>query len=75
MPLFIDTYHAAEGLTADTLASAHAAGLKTQQAQGVRFLRYWLDEGTGSLFCLIEAPSKAAAAEIKRTAHALVEHA
>jgi hypothetical protein len=38
----------------------------------VRYLRYWVDERGGKVFCLVEAPSGAAAASVHRQAHGLV---
>ena len=42
MPLFMDTHSHIEGLTADAVAQAHAADLKTQEKYGVKYLRYCL---------------------------------
>ena len=72
MPLFMDIHHHVEGLTADAAAQAHAADLKTQAKHGAKYLRYWFDEGTGKVFCLIDAPSKEAANAVHREAHGLV---
>lgn len=72
MPLFMDVHHHIEGLTADAVAHAHEADLKTQEAYGVKYLRYWFDEGTGKVFCLVEAPNKEAANAVHREAHGLV---
>jgi hypothetical protein len=36
---------------------------------GVKYIRYWYDEGTGKGFCLCQAPSKEAAAAVHREAH------
>ena len=52
MPLFIDVHDHIEGLTADAVAHAHEADLKTQEKHDVKYLRYWFDEGTGKVFCL-----------------------
>jgi hypothetical protein len=38
----------------------------------VNYIRYWFDEGTGKVFCLVEAPSKEAAAAVHREAHGFV---
>jgi hypothetical protein len=38
----------------------------------VNYLRYWFDEGTGKVFCLVEAPSKEAAAAVHREAHGVM---
>jgi hypothetical protein len=35
-------------------------------------MRYWYDEGTGKVFCLVQAPSKEAAMAVHREAHGLV---
>jgi hypothetical protein len=43
-----------------------------QHKHGVKYLRYWFDEGTGKVFCLVEAPSKDAAAAVHRESHGQV---
>jgi hypothetical protein len=72
MPLFMDIHHHVEGLTADAVAGAHQADLNTQAKYGVKYLRYWFDEGTGKVFCLVEAPTREAAVAVHREAHGLV---
>jgi len=72
MPLFMDVHNHVEGLTADAVAHAHQADLKTQAKYGVKYLRYWFDEATGKVFCLVEAPQKEAAIAVHREAHGLV---
>jgi len=72
MPLFMDTHKHIAGLTEEAAARAHQADLKTQEKHGVKYLRYWFDEATGSVFCLIEAPSKEAAVAVHREAHGLL---
>jgi hypothetical protein len=72
MPLFMDTHDHVEGLTADAVAGAHEADLKTQEKYDVKYLRYWFDEQTGKVFCLVEAPNKEAAIAVHREAHGLV---
>jgi hypothetical protein len=48
------------------------ADLQIQAGHDVRYLRYWVDERGGKVFCLVEAPSGAAAATVHRRAHGLV---
>jgi hypothetical protein len=51
------------------------ADLQTQAKYDVRYLRYWVDEVHGKVFCLVEAPSADAASTVHREAHGLVaEH-
>ena len=64
MPLFMDIHHHVDGLTADAVKGAHEADLKTQDELGVHYLQYWFDEGSGKVFCLVEAPNAEAAAGI-----------
>jgi hypothetical protein len=68
----MDTHGHIEGLTADAVAHAHEADLNTQAKYGVKYLRYWFDEGSGKVFCLVEAPNKEAAIAVHREAHGLV---
>ncbi len=72
MPLFMDVHHHVEGLTAEAVAGAHQADLATQEKYGVKYLQYWFDEGSGKVFCLVEAPTKEAAIAVHREAHGLV---
>ncbi len=72
MPLYLDVHHRIEGLTRDAVAGAHRKDLAVQHRYGVNYLRYWYDEGTGKVFCLVEAPSKEAAIAVHREAHGLV---
>jgi Nickel responsive protein SCO4226-like len=72
MPLYLDIHNKIEGLTGPAASDAHAADLRVQNKYGVSYLRYWFDEGTGKVFCLVEAPSKEAASAVHREAHGLV---
>jgi hypothetical protein len=72
MPLYLDVHHRIDGLTGDAVSDAHQKDLQVQTRYGVNYLRYWYDEGTGKVFCLVEAPSKEAAAAVHREAHGLV---
>lgn len=72
MPLFMDVHHKVEGLTAQAVAGAHARDLEVQGEYGVNYLRYWFDEGSGKVFCLVEAPDAEAASRVHKEAHGLV---
>jgi Protein of unknown function (DUF4242) len=72
VPLFMDVHDIGGGVTVDDVAKAHLADLQTQAAYDVRYLRYWVDERKGRVFCLVEAPSADAAAAVHREAHGLV---
>ena len=72
MPLFMDVHQIDGGVAMEDVARAHLADLQTQGAYDVRYLRYWVDEPGGRVFCLVEAPSAEAAASVHRQAHALV---
>ena len=72
MPLFMDTHHRVEGLTGEAVAGAHQRDLEVQEKYGVQYHKYWYDEGSGKVFCLVEAPSKEAAEAVHREAHGLV---
>jgi hypothetical protein len=72
MPLYLDTHKKIPGLTAEAVAQAHAADLACQGKHGVNYYRYWYDEATGKVFCLVEAPSPEAAIAVHREAHGLL---
>lgn len=72
MPLFMDIHQKVEGATEDAVADAHSKDLEIQEKYGVRYKKYWVDEDTGTIFCLVEAPNKEAAERVHREAHGLV---
>ena len=72
MPLFMDIHEHVEGLTAEAVAGAHEKDLEVQERYGVDYKQYWFDEGSGKVFCLVEAPDAEAAARVHREAHGLV---
>lgn len=72
MPLYMDIHTIDGGVGLADVATAHEADLATQAGRGVSYQRYWVDERTGKVFCLVEAPDAAAAASVHRDAHGLV---
>ncbi|HET7685309.1 MAG TPA: DUF4242 domain-containing protein [Candidatus Limnocylindria bacterium] len=71
MPLFLDEHEHIPGLTAAALAQAHARDMEVGPQYGVTYLRYWFDEATGKVFCLVDAPSPDLANRVHREAHGL----
>ena len=72
MPLFMDVHHIDGGVSAEDVAGAHQRDLETQGKYGVNYLRYWVDEDAGRIFCLVEADSAEDAHTVHREAHGLV---
>lgn len=72
MSLYLDVHTIAGGVNAADVAHAHEADLQTQDRHGVQYLRYWVSEDQGKVFCLVEAPSADAATAVHKEAHGLV---
>lgn len=72
MPLFMDIHRLGDGVTVDDVAAAHTKDLEVQGHYGVDYMRYWVDEAAGVIFCLAEAPDADAAVTVHREAHGLV---
>jgi hypothetical protein len=72
MALYMDVHKHVPGATGRAVADAHRKDLETQEKYGVKYLRYWFDEGEGAIFCLVDAPSKEAAIKVHKEAHGLV---
>ena len=72
MALYMDVHTIDGGVAATDVAKAHEADLATQARYGVSYLRYWVDEGAGKIFCLVDADTAADAARVHREAHGLV---
>ncbi|MBA3361465.1 MAG: DUF4242 domain-containing protein [Acidimicrobiia bacterium] len=72
MPLFMDVHTIEGGVSAADVAGAHQKDLETQAKYGVSYLKYWVDEGAGKIFCLVDANSAEDANTVHRQAHGLV---
>ncbi len=72
MPLFMDIHRVEPGVSMDDVAKAHQADLATQGPYDVDYLRYWVDEDQGRIFCLAEAPDADALVAVHRAAHGLL---
>ena len=71
MPLYLDV-HNLPGATAKDVADAHMKDLQEQDKHGVKYIKYWVDEEKGKVFCLVDAPNAEAAHTVHRNAHGLV---
>lgn len=72
MPLYMDVHKKVDGLTPEAVAQAHQQDLAKQKEHGVNYLKYWFNDDTGRVYCLVEAPNKEAAEAVHREAHGLV---
>jgi hypothetical protein len=76
MKLYLDRHELGPGkVTAKDVAAAHQKDLAVQAKHKVRFLNYWFDETTGTVTCLVEAPSADNAVAAHKEAHGLVPDA
>ena len=72
MPLYMDVHHMEGSVSAKDVADAHMKDVETQDKYGVNYMRYWVDEDKGKIFCLVEAPDAETAHTVHREAHGLV---
>ena len=68
MPVYMDR-HDGVSATPQEIAAMHLKDIEVQTKYRVRYLTYWIDERTARAFCLVDAPSKEAAAAVHREAH------
>lgn len=72
MPLFMDIHKHIDGLTAEAVAGAHQRDVEVGPSRDVDYIKYWYDDTSGRVFCLVRAPSAEAAAAVHREAHGLL---
>ena len=71
--LYIDVHYLPEGKVNFTdVAAAHAKDLATESKYGVKFIKYWVDESKGVVYCLSSAPDTTAISNTHREAHGLL---
>jgi len=71
MPLYMDIHELGD-VSVEDVAKAHLADLEAQEKYGVNYLKYWVNEKCGKVFCLVEAPNAEAANSCHREAHGLI---
>ena len=74
MPRFMDHHRNVEGLTAEAVADAHSKDVELQDKYGVEYHKYWFNEDTGEVFCLVDAPDRETASRVHQEAHGLTAH-
>ena len=71
--LFLDVHNLEPGkVTFEGVAEAHQKDLATQGRYDVSFIKYWVDEKQGKVYCLAEAPDSASVYQTHKEAHGLV---
>jgi len=70
---YLDVHHFGAGkVTAADVAKAHQKDLATQKKYGASFLKYWLDEVNGDVYCLVSASSAGDLQKTHAEAHGLL---
>ncbi|MES1216240.1 MAG: DUF4242 domain-containing protein [Bacteroidota bacterium] len=71
--LFLDVHNLEPGkVTFEAVAGAHKKDLATEGKYGVNFIKYWVDEAAGKVYCLAESPDSASIYRTHKEAHGLV---
>jgi len=71
--LYMDVHKLGPGkVKLEDVEKAHQKDLRVQGKYGVRYEKYWVDETSGTIYCLVHAPNPAAASAVHREAHGLV---
>ena len=71
--LYIDIHHLEPGkVTYEAVMQAHQKDLATEDKYGVHFLKFWVDEPGGVVYCLSSAPDSAAIRKTHAEAHGLL---
>lgn len=71
--LFIDVHHLQPGkVKYEDVVQAHAKDLATEDKYGVHFIKYWVDEDKGLVYCLSSAKDSASIANTHKDAHGLL---
>jgi len=71
--LFLDVHNLEPGkVKFEDVAGAHQKDLATEGKYDVNFIKYWVDETMGKVYCLVEAPDSASVYLTHKEAHGLV---
>src|SRR5690606_679750 len=70
MSLYMDI-HFVDDVSVEDTRKAHLADLAVQEKYGVKYLQYWFNEKTGTIFCLMEGPDKESCAATHKEANGI----
>ena len=71
--LYIDVHKMPGGkVNFNDVAGAHAKDLAVQDKYGVKFIKYWVDEQNGSIYCLASAADSSDLRKAHSEAHGLL---
>jgi hypothetical protein len=71
--LFIDVHQLEPGkVKYEAVAGAHAKDIATEEKYGVQFLKYWVDENKGLVYCLSSAPDSTSIRSTHAEAHGML---
>jgi len=71
--LYLDVHDLEPGkVTFEAVAGAHEKDLATQGKYGVNFIKYWVDEKAGKVYCLAESPDSVSLYNTHKEAHGLL---
>jgi len=71
--LYMDVHYLEPGkVKFEDVAAAHQKDLATQGKYGVSFIKYWVDEKNGTVYCLSSSPDSNAVKKTHAEAHGLV---
>ncbi|MHA4809743.1 DUF4242 domain-containing protein [Flavitalea flava] len=71
--LYLDVHHLEPGkVTYEGVAMAHAKDLATQHKYGANFLKFWVDEPGGTVYCLVSAADSQSIRKTHGEAHGLM---
>lgn len=68
---YIDVHHLGK-VTAADVAAAHKKDLAVEKNYGVDFVKYWVDEKNGDVYCLSSATDPAQITQTHKAAHGLL---
>ncbi len=71
MPIYMDVHRNVKAQP-DDVAMAHSMDLQVQSKYNVRYTRYWHNQESACVYCLVEAPSISDAVRVHKEAHGLL---
>jgi class 3 adenylate cyclase len=69
MPLYMDLHKGVKGIKIEDVENLHVLDVAVQDRYHVKYHKFFVNEAEGTIFCLVEAPSKEACSACHKEAH------